>query len=558
VHIGAGATIEPDVDLHGWWYDGQELVVGEIRIGAGARIGMRTMLMPGSVVGDGAEVEPGSVVDGEVPAGERWAGSPAQRVGLAGDRWPAGPAAPASTPWRQRLLFGAGLLAQTLLPIVAFAPAVATVMLLGIGAPTLHSAVASIAVEAVVLTVVSLLTYALVVAGVVRATGRLLRPGWHAEDATVGWALWFSENVMTTARAMLFPLMCSIYTRPWLRLMGVEVGRRTEISTVVGVNRLSRFGARSFATDDVVLCGARARDGWLHVGETVIGDGTFLGNGALLEPGTTLGDRCLVGVLTTPPADCADGTSWFGAPALELPRVADVGDPARTTDPPRRLVLARGVMDLLRILLPSTASLMLGFGVLEALQAIGSAYGIPVMAVTAPLVIFATGLVAIALTVAVKWIVIGRYRVGEHPLWSLFVWRDELINSAQEQLAGAWLMSFSIGTPLMSAYLRLLGAKVGRDVWCETMALTEFDLVTLGDGAVVNRHACVETHLFHDRLLRIGPSTFEAGATLGPSSAVLPDTHLGAGCVVGARSVVLRGEELPAGTRWVGAPVASA
>jgi non-ribosomal peptide synthetase-like protein len=180
------------------------------------------------------------------------------------------------------------------------------------------------------------------------------------------------------------------------------------------------------------------------------------------------------------------------------------------------------------------------------------------MALASPLVLLAAGVVAVALTVAVKWTVVGRYRVGEHPLWSMFVWRDELVNSAQEQLAGTWLMSFSIGTPLMSAYLRLLGAKVGRDVWCETMALTEFDLVTLGDGAVVNRHACVETHLFHDRLLRIGPSTFEAGATLGPSSAVLPDTHLGAGCVVGARSVVLRGEELPAATRWVGAPVVSA
>jgi carbonic anhydrase/acetyltransferase-like protein (isoleucine patch superfamily) len=42
---------------------------------------------------------------------------------------------------------------------------------------------------------------------------------------------------------------------------------------------------------------------------------------------------------------------------------------------------------------------------------------------------------------------------------------------------------------------------------------------------------------------------------LGPVSAILPETKLGAGCVVGGRSVVLRGEELPAGTRWHGAPV---
>jgi acetyltransferase-like isoleucine patch superfamily enzyme len=65
------------------------------------------------------------------------------------------------------------------------------------------------------------------------------------------------------------------------------------------------------------------------------------------------------------------------------------------------------------------------------------------------------------------------------------------------------------------------------------------------------------THLFHDRLLRIGPTHLEAGASLGPTSAVLPETHLGAGTRVFGRSVVLRGEELPAGTRWHGTPLVS-
>jgi acetyltransferase-like isoleucine patch superfamily enzyme len=83
-------------------------------------------------------------------------------------------------------------------------------------------------------------------------------------------------------------------------------------------------------------------------------------------------------------------------------------------------------------------------------------------------------------------------------------------------------------------------------------------MVELGDGCVVNRHAIVQTHLYHDRLLRIGPATLGPGSTLGPSSAVLPDTEIGAGCSVGGRSVVMRGEQLPAGTRWHGAPVVAA
>ena len=167
----------------------------------------------------------------------------------------------------------------------------------------------------------------------------------------------------------------------------------------------------------------------------------------------------------------------------------------------------------------------------------------------------AAGLLALLATAAIKWTLIGRYRAGEHPLWSFFVWRDEIVNSAQEQLAGPWLLDAALATPLMSAYLRLMGAKVGRDVWCETMTITEFELAQLGDGCAINRNSVVETHLFHDRLMRIGPATLGAGSTLGPSSAMLPDTTMGAGCAVGGRSVVMRGEQLPPRTRWHGAPV---
>jgi non-ribosomal peptide synthetase-like protein len=149
----------------------------------------------------------------------------------------------------------------------------------------------------------------------------------------------------------------------------------------------------------------------------------------------------------------------------------------------------------------------------------------------------------------------GRYRPGDHPLYSFYVWRDEIVNSCQELLAGTWLLDGALGTALMPVYLRLMGAKVGRGVWVESLTITEFDLARLDDGAVVNRHAVVETHLFHDRVMSTGPAHLGRGATLGPGTAMLPDTTVGDGCVVGGRSIVMRGESLPPGTRWHGAPV---
>jgi hypothetical protein len=31
-----------------------------------------------------------------------------------------------------------------------------------------------------------------------------------------------------------------------------------------------------------------------------------------------------------------------------------------------------------------------------------------------------------------------------------------------------------------------MGAKVGRDVWCDTLNVTEFDVVEQGDGCVIS------------------------------------------------------------------------
>jgi non-ribosomal peptide synthetase-like protein len=556
LRIGAGATLEADVDAHGWWLEGRELVIGELSIGAGARIGTRVLLGPGADVGAGAEVEPGSVITGRVADGERWAGSPARRVGVAGEAWPDGPppAVRCAGLWRALFLVGLGL--QSLLGLVAGLPAVLFVLLRG--GDTAGSVTARIVIDAPLLAGSYLVAYALLVALAVRGLQRLVGPGWHPDRGRAGWALWLSESLMAGARDILFSLFSSIYTRAWLRLAGIPVEPGVEVSTAVGLSRLTRLRAGSFAADDVVLVGARSRAGWLHVEPIEVGRGTFLGNGAILPGGTVLGADNVIGVQSTAPARTPAGTAWFGCPAIAFPRVPDPADPARTIAPPARLKLARATLDLVRIMLPVTVSVALGALVFDVVQAAGRHGGVLAMALFTVPALLAAGVAATLFTVAAKWLIMGRYRPGEHPLWSLFVWRDEILNSLQDQLAGTWLLELLMGTSLLSVYLRAMGARVGRDVWCDTLTITEFDMVTLGDGCVINRFATIETHLFHDRLMRIGPTELGPGCSIGPATAVLPDTRIGAGTQVGGRSVVLRGEQLPAGTRWHGAPVISA
>jgi acetyltransferase-like isoleucine patch superfamily enzyme len=66
----------------------------------------------------------------------------------------------------------------------------------------------------------------------------------------------------------------------------------------------------------------------------------------------------------------------------------------------------------------------------------------------------------------------------------------------------------------------------------------------------------VQTHLFHDRVMSMDVVTLHEGATLGPQCVILPAASIGGSATVGPASLVMRGEDVPARTRWAGNPIA--
>jgi non-ribosomal peptide synthetase-like protein len=239
---------------------------------------------------------------------------------------------------------------------------------------------------------------------------------------------------------------------------------------------------------------------------------------------------------------------------MRLRRRPAQAEAARTYDPPWRLKAMRAVVEICR-LLPVMVTIAIGLAVLGAMQALARIFGIWCAALCGGLVLLAAGALAGGVTVAAKWLLAGRIRASEFPLWSAFVWRNELADTFVETVAAPWFARAASGTPIMNIWLRALGADVGRGAWCETYWLPEADLVTLGDGCTVNRGCGVQTHLFHDRIMRMDSVVLEPGATLGPHGVALPAARLGFGATVGPASLVVRGDEVPPSTRWQGNPI---
>jgi non-ribosomal peptide synthetase-like protein len=170
-------------------------------------------------------------------------------------------------------------------------------------------------------------------------------------------------------------------------------------------------------------------------------------------------------------------------------------------------------------------------------------------------VMLLAGVVAAAVTVVAKWLLVGRHRPGEHPLWSSFVWRNELADTFTELMGAPWFASVTQGTVALNVWMRLLGARIGTGVWCDTYWLPEPDLVELQDGVTVNHGCVVQTHLFHDRVLSMDRVVLRTGATLGPHSVILPAATIGRHATIGPVSLVMRGESVPSRTRWSGNPI---
>ncbi|MEV7391177.1 Pls/PosA family non-ribosomal peptide synthetase [Streptomyces sp. NPDC091215] len=546
LRVGRGAAVESEVDLSGYWLDGDRLEIGAVRIGAHAVVGTRSMLFPGARVGKRAEVAPGSAVTRQIPTGQRWAGAPAVKLGKAKRNWPK-QRPQRGTYWR--VMYGLTGLGLSALPVLAGAVALLVAGRFVAPGDGLAEALRGASLALVPATLAFGLAYALLILVFVRLLSLRLRVGTQPTHSRIGWQAWTVSQLMDRSRETLFPLYAGLVTPVWLRLLGMRIGRGAEVSTVLALPSLTTVGEGAFLADDTLTAPYELGGGYVRIGRAEIGRRAFLGNSGMTAPGRSVPDGGLVGVLSATPKKAKKGTSYLGLPPVKLPRSAADGDQSRTYEPPARLLWARALVETCRIV-PVLCSVALAGLTVAALCALGA---------WAPLlsgpVLLGAGAAAGLVSVLAKWLLVGRHRSGEHPLWSSFVWRNELADTFVEVLAVPWLAGSVPGTPLMTAWLRGLGARIGKGVWVESYWLPETDLVTLEDGATVNRGCVLQTHLFHDRILRTDTVVLREGATLGPGGIVLPGSMIGARTTLGPASLVMAAESVPDDTRWLGNPI---
>ena len=263
-------------------------------------------------------------------------------------------------------------------------------------------------------------------------------------------------------------------------------------------------------------------------------------------------------MLSAPPSSAqatADGTDWLGSPAFQLPKRQKVlgFNDATTYAPSRKLYAQRAAVDALRIFIPSYPGLLLGLAGLAAVLYGYEVYGMGVTFALLPALGLVFAAVAVLIVVAIKWAMMGRFKPVIKPLWSPYVWFNEMVNGAYESIMASVVSSF-FGTPFAAPLLRLLGCKIGRHCFINTGLFSEFDLVKIGDYVALNPGVVIQNHLFEDRIMKSSYLTIENGCSIGNMSVVLYDSRMGEGATLGPLSLLMKGEVMPPGNRWHGIP----
>lgn len=358
VFVGDDVCVGKDTMLCTSWVERGRLILKEVRIEPETNLGSHCVIEGGAIVEEGAELGPLSMVPGgtRIPMGEHWAGSPAkfksmvQDIGLM----------KANRPGIMRvscMILAVAMSSALVLPVLLFGPQIPSMMLFDfINIPHVNSwaqtaiVIVPAAVIYLFLTYVELLVLRWVVLGkVVEGTYRTTSVYWFRK--------WLVGRLMDMSLNILHPIYATLYVVPFLRSLGVKIGRGAEVSTARGINfELTEIGNESFVADHVLLGNETVRNHIVTQKKTILKDRAFVGNAAHVHQGSVLASNTLVGVLsTTPDTPLKEGQSCFGSPPILMParQQAKVNHAEHLLYKPRRSQIAlRLFIEGSRIMLP--------------------------------------------------------------------------------------------------------------------------------------------------------------------------------------------------------------
>ncbi|MHB9758098.1 Pls/PosA family non-ribosomal peptide synthetase [Streptomyces sp. BYX5S] len=570
--IGADTVVRKEAYFLGYRTLAGRVRTGPVTIGRDVFIGEKTVLDIGTTLRDGTQLGHASALyDGaEVPAGEHWHGSPAERTDVDYVRVPA-----TGTSVARRALFGFAGLTQLLLLYVPIAVGGTHLALTELPAldvlfapDTQDLGSAAFYGEALGLSLAGFLAFvALGFAGVAllpRALRPLVRPDRTYPLYGFHYGVQRAVARMTNIKFFKWLAGDSSYIVGYLRSIGYDLSNVEQTGSNFGTEvqhetpYLATVGRGTMVADGLSILNAEFSASSFRLSRATIGAHSFLGNHIAYPSGGRTGENVLLATKVMVPLDgeVRSDVGLLGSPPFEIPRTVERDsrfDHLRRGEEFKRRLAAKNRYNLRSMglflfvrWLHWFALSVIAFGAIDLYAGAGVAGGLLLGAAMVAGLVFST-----CYYVLVERL-ICRFRPLTPRLCSIydpyFRWHERLWKVPDNHL-----VVFN-GTPFKNVVWRLLGVRVGRRVFDDGASITERTLASLGDDCTLGAHSKIQAHSQEDGTFKSDRIVIGAGATVGTGALVHYGTELGEGAVLAPDSFLMKGEQMPAGADWGGNP----
>jgi non-ribosomal peptide synthetase-like protein len=155
-----------------------------------------------------------------------------------------------------------------------------------------------------------------------------------------------------------------------------------------------------------------------------------------------------------------------------------------------------------------------------------------------------------ALPIALKWLLVGKFKPEAIPIWSLRYFRfwavRVLIRGAPMAL---------LGGPIYNLYLRLLGAKIGANSVIHSQLIPVCtDLISIGANTILRQDSIILGYKAQSNYIHTGPIRIGANAFVGEASVLDINTSMEDDTQLGDSSSLHSGQRIPKGKHYHGSP----
>jgi non-ribosomal peptide synthetase-like protein len=566
--IGDDTVIRRESSFTGYRAVGGVIQTGPVSIGREALIGEHTVLDIGTSVGNGSQLgHTSSLYESQaVPDGQRWHGSPAQRTDVDYRR-----VDPVRCGWLRRTAYGTAQLVSLIFVTMPLAigaaagltklPAAVSLASLDAGGFTMASFYQQGLILSTALFIGAILIGAAVVLTVPHVLRRFITPGRAYPLYGLYHSLHRMVRRLTNIKFYLELMGDSSYVVPYLRGLGYRLPDFEQTGSNFGADQkhetpfLIEIGRGTMVSDGATLIDADYSSTSFRLTPLSIGPNNFLGNAVAYPAGGRTGEDCLIATKAMVPLDgpIQSNVGLLGSPSFQIPRSV-TSDPRfdhlRTGEEFRRRLRAKNRHNLATMGLFLAVRWAHVFLITLFAMATWALYrGNPVLVLAGLTPVILVFSLAYFITVERALMRFGSLRPQYCSIYDPYFWWHERYWKLLAPLLG-----MLNGTPFKSPVWRLVGVRIGRQVFDDGCGIAERTLVAIGDYCTLNAGSTIQCHSMEDGIFKADYTVLEDGCTLGAGALVHYGVTMGQHAQLQPDSFLMKGEKVPPNAHWGGNP----